>query len=170
MTEPPDLEPPDTHYLRAAEGWIELGNPAEALAELDHVRPANQKHPDVFEVRWEICAGQKDWPKALTVARTLLAIAPDRASGWLHQAYALRRVPEGGLPAAHAALLPAFAKFPREPVIPFNLACYACQMHRLDEAREWFRRAAAVGGKPTLQAMALADPDLEPLWSELAAL
>jgi hypothetical protein len=33
------LSPPDTHHLRAAEGWLELGNHLEANAELENIMP-----------------------------------------------------------------------------------------------------------------------------------
>ena len=164
------LEPPDTHHLSAAIGWLELGNPAEAEAELGKVNPACQQHPDVLEVRWLLCAEQRDWPAALTAARAILQAAPDRASGWLHQAYALRCVSDGGVEKAWDALLPAFANFPKEPVIAYNLACYGCQMNRLTEARTWFRRALKIGGKERIKEMALCDSDLEPLWAEIRSL
>jgi predicted Zn-dependent protease len=161
------LEPPDTHCFSAAIGWLELGNPAEARAELDQLRPEARQHPDVLEVRWLLCAETKDWLAGLATARELLQQAPDRASGWLHQAYALRRVPSGGLQAAWDALIPAFDKFPKEPVISYNLACYACQLNQLDLARSWLARAQSVGGKDVIRRMALSDDDLRPLWPEI---
>ena len=88
-------------------GWIELGNLAEAKAELAQIGPAFQMHPDVLEVRWLLCAEERKWDEGLQVARSLLHSAPDRASGWLHQAYALRRATNGGLRQAWDALLPA---------------------------------------------------------------
>jgi tetratricopeptide (TPR) repeat protein len=161
------LEPPDTHYVLAAIGWLELGNLAEAKAELDHVSPAQQEHPDVLELRWSIAAQQERWGEGLQAAQALLRCAPERLTGWLHRAYALRRVPEGGLQKAWDALLPAFEKFPKEAIIAFNLSCYACQMRQLDAAREWLRRAVALGGEEDIKQMALKDPDLQPLWPEL---
>jgi hypothetical protein len=124
----------------------------------------------VLEVRWLVCAEEGHWEGGLQTARDLLHRDPDRASGWLHQAYALRRARGGGLQQAWDALLPAADKFPDEPTIPYNLACYACQMQRLDEARVWLKRAAKIGGKDRIRAMALADPDLEPLRDELPKL
>jgi len=164
------LEPPDTHYLVAAIGWLELGNAAEAKAELAQLSPAQQEHPDVLEVRWSVAAEQKAWEEALQAAQALLRHAPKRSSGWLHQAYALRRVSGGSIQKAWAALLPAFEKFPRELTIPFNLACYACQMGQLDAAQDWLQRAVAIGGKEKVKAMALADADLEPLWDRIRRL
>jgi hypothetical protein len=74
------------------------------------------------------------------------------------------------LKPAWEALLPAAKKFPREPIIPYNLACYACQMNLMNEARDWLQRALLVGDKDELKQMALNDADLKPLWSEIRML
>ena len=161
------LEPPDTHCFSAAIGWLELGNLAEAKAELAQVSASQQEHPDVLELRWAISAQENHWEEGLEIAQTLLRCAPKRPSGWLHQAYALRRVADGGLQKAWDALLPASDKFPKELFIPFNLCCYACQLRQLDTARDWLKRAMAVGGKSKVKQMALGDSDLEPLWAEI---
>ena len=164
------LEPPDTHYFLAAIGWLELGNLAEARAELAQVSPAQQDHPDVLEVRWSIAAEEKRWDEALRAAQALLRCAPERSSGWLHRAYALRRAANGSLQQAWEALLPAFDKFPSEPTILFNLSCYACQLRMMDVARDWLKRAFAAGGKEKIKQMALKDSDLQPLWAEIRQL
>jgi Flp pilus assembly protein TadD len=161
------LEHPENHYLLAALGWVELGLPAEARDELEKIGAAQQLHPDVLEVRWLICAEEEQWAEGLQIARQLLHAAPERASAWLHQAYALRRTPDGGLQQAWDALLPAFDKFPEESTIAYNLACYACLLKQTEPAREWLKRALAIGGRERLRAMALADPDLEMLWPEI---
>ena len=161
------LEPPDSHYLSAAIGWLGLGNHREAKAELASISTAGQNHPDVLEARWAIYSQEKDWDPALQVARALVERAPERAAGWILQAYALRRSRNGGLEQAWEALRPAVDRFPRQPIIPFNLACYSCQMHRLEEARSWLARAAQIGGQAGIQQMALAEPDLQALWEEI---
>ncbi|MGN6553142.1 MAG: tetratricopeptide repeat protein [Verrucomicrobiota bacterium] len=164
----PSLEPPDSHYLSAAVGWLELGNLVEAEEDLNRVSAEKQCHPDVLEVRWVILAQGKRWEPALEIARALLKAAPNRSSGWLHQAYALRRTNNThGLKLAWEALLPAFKKFPKEATIPYNLSCYACQLDQLDDARAWFRRALQIGDKKRIKSMALEDPDLQPLWNEI---
>jgi tetratricopeptide (TPR) repeat protein len=164
------LEPPDVHYLSAAIGWIELGNLVEAEEDLNRVSAELQCHPDVLEVRWIIVAQTRRWDAALEIARALLKLAPNRSSGWLHHAYTLRRVSKDGLRMAWDALLPAYDKFPREPTISYNLSCYACQMHQLDEAKTWLRRALKIGNKEEIKRMALDDPDLQPLWEEIRKL
>jgi hypothetical protein len=45
------LRPPDSHHLQAAEGWIGLGNYAEANDELEQIAAANRAHPDVLQFR-----------------------------------------------------------------------------------------------------------------------
>lgn len=148
-------------------GWLGLGNLPEAEAELGRIGPAWQQHPDVLEVRWSLRAQQQRWDEALQIARCLLHAAPERVSGWIHQAYALRRASNGGLSKAWDVLRPAFEKFPKEAIIPYNLACYACQSGRLGEARAWLKRAFALADGHEIRRQALEDPDLEPLWSEL---
>ena len=146
-----------------------MGNRAEAWAELDSITPEQQAHPAVLDVRWTLCIGEKKWDEAFRAAQQLLAVAPDDPSAWLHSAYALRRMKGGGLAQAQAFLLSAAAKFPEEPIIAFNLACYACQLNQLEEASRWFARACEIGGKKEIRAMALADEDLKLLWPEIRA-
>src|ERR1041385_6501463 len=150
----PELEPPDTHYLSAAVGWLELGNIAEARAELDLGQPAQKNNPDVLEVRWIVSAREENWDEALHYARELIHAAPDRSSGWLHQSYALRRIPEGSVRKAWEALLPVFDRFPKEALISYNLSCYACQLRQLEAARVWLKRALVIGGKEKYKRMA----------------
>jgi len=165
----PSLEPSDLRHLDAAIGWLGLGCVPEARAELDLIPAVRQKHPAVLEARWTLCAHEKRWAEALEIAEAELAVAPDSCAGWLHRAYALRRVANGGLPHAWEALLPAAEKFPGEPVIAFNLACYACQMQQPEAARRWLQRAMERGGRDAIRKMALADDDLQPLWAEIRA-
>ncbi|HXT41291.1 MAG TPA: tetratricopeptide repeat protein [Candidatus Angelobacter sp.] len=164
------LAPPDTFHLSAAVGWLELGDAREAVVELTKITRALQSHPDVLEIRWLIHAHEENWEEALAAARALVEGCPKRSSGWLHRAYALRRVKTGGLQAAWDALRPAFEKFPDEPTVPYNLACYACQMRRLDEARDWLQCAIKAGGKEKVKRMALNDDDLKSLWDEIKRL
>ena|SRR5438105_1393847 len=165
------LAAPNTHHLSAAIGWLELGNHVEAGEELARISPAFIEHPDVLEVRWAVCAAGNSWEAALRAADLLVAQAPERVTAWIHRAYAQRRVKTGGLPQAWEALRPAFEKFPNDPIIPFNLACYAAQSGRLDEAWEWLHKAmAAAGDVAKIKEMALADADLQPLWERIRTL
>jgi hypothetical protein len=161
------IEPPDLHHLRAAMGWLELGNHKEATEEWKQITPSLQVHPDVLEIRWEICAMAMEWDICVDIASAIVELAPERPFGWIGRAYSLRRVEGGGLIAAFMTLLLVAEEFPAEPMIPFNLSCYTCQMGRLDDARAWLHRAFAVasmaGTKKRFKHMAMEEPDLEPL-------
>jgi Flp pilus assembly protein TadD len=155
------------HQLNSALGWIELGNFAEARAELSQLPPEIFKRREVLEIRWIIDAACCQWDHALDTAREFLRLAPDEPEGWLHQAYALRRVKGGGIEVARQALEPIEDKFPAEPTIPYNLACYACQLGQLDKARDLLRKAIQRGSLKAIQQLALRDDDLKELWSEI---
>lgn len=44
------------------------------------------------------------------------------------------------------------------------------QLGRLEEAREWLRKAMDQGDEREITLRALADPDLEPLWANIGKL
>jgi tetratricopeptide (TPR) repeat protein len=163
-----DVPLPDIHYLSAAVGWLELGNPSEAGEEIARISPEVLTHPEVLEVRWQVCAAGQRWDPALEVAELLMQKAPDRPAAWLHRAYAMRRAKKGSLEKAWDVLFPAAALFPKEALIPYNLACYATQLGRLDEGWDLLQKAIeACGDDMTIKKMALADHDLEPLRERL---
>lgn len=150
------------HHLRAAEGWLELGNHLEADAELDCIAPALRVHPSVLELRWQIYAASRKWHACVDIARAITKLKPNRAVGWIHHAYALHELKR--TQEAFDVLLSVADKFPKESTIPYNLACYTCQLGRLDEAGAWLARAYEVGDAKAIKLQALDDPDLAPLW------
>ena len=82
----------DQRHLEAAEGWLELGLPLEATAELSKIGRLQQSHPDVLELRWHISAKAKTWLTCAEIAATLIQIAPDRVDGWIHRSFALHEL------------------------------------------------------------------------------
>lgn len=158
------LAPPYHHALLAAEGWLELGNPIEAAAELNEIPPDLQPHPSVLEIRWQIAAFTKKWEDGVAIAASLMLVAPENPLGWIHRSYALHELKRTA--EARDNLLRVADKFP-SATIRYNLACYECQLGRLEQARIWFNKALELGDPKTLRLAALRDPDLEPLWEEL---
>ena len=158
------MEPPDSHFLSAAEGWLELGNPAEALGELDRLSAKGKVHPAALELRWQVHASKPDWDAAHLVAEQLVNRHPDVCAGWLHRSYALRRSTHGGLEKALESLRPAADLFPEEATVAYNLACYLTQLGKVDDGWEWFLRSIQISKDLAhMKSMALRDPDLEPL-------
>lgn len=149
--------------MRAAEGWLELGDAASAGGELEEITPEEQTHPLVLQVRYAIFAKRQEWDLATEMAEELATALPDIAGSWINLAYATRRKTGGSIPKAKDILLAAEPLFPRECVIPFNLACYCSQLHEFEQAEEWLKKAAAIDEK-AIRKMAAEDPDLKPLW------
>jgi predicted Zn-dependent protease len=159
------LAPPDSHYLNAASGWLDLGNPREAAAELASISPACREHPVVLELQWRILAEQKKWDEALRVGRRLVELAPEQPGGWIDQSYALHELKRTG--EAQDVLLGVAGRFAHLSIVAYNLACYACQLGDREQARRWLAKAVKVKGKKEIKRLALDDQDLEPMWPEI---
>ena len=161
-----DLPPAELHHLRAAEGWLELGNCFEAQAELDQLTPQVRELPAVLELRWHLCAATEKWADAVEIADTLVRNCPENPEGWIHRSYALHELKRTA--EARDQLLPAADKFPRKALIRYNLACYECQLGNLDTARRRLTEAFALDRTKESRLNALSDPDLRPLWPEIS--
>jgi tetratricopeptide (TPR) repeat protein len=159
------LEPPDSFHLQAAQGWLELGNHIEADTELDNITASLRAHPDVLKVRWEIYAAAKKWEAALDIAAALIQLDPEDPLGWVHRSYALHELKRTA--EARDNLLRVVDKFPISATMRYNLACYECQLGRLEQAKQWLEKAFAIGDAKNMKLAALDDPDLEPLWKEI---
>jgi len=159
------LPHPDSHHLAAAEGWLGLGDHLAANEELENITPRLRGHPYVLELRWEIYAKAGKWEMAAEVARSLATLLPDNSFGWIHQAYSLHELKRTG--EAWDVLHPVADKFSDQYIIRYNLACYACQLGNLKASFSWLEKAIDLAGKKDIRAMALDDPDLEPLWEKI---
>ena len=160
------LDPTNQIYLDAAVGWLGLGNPSEASIEVDRIALEYKTHPDVLEVRWEVSGRRQQWEEALAIADSLVVGHPERSSGWLHRSYCLHELAR--TLEAWNKLIPAVDRFPKEVTIPYNLACYACQLGNLKQAEEWLEKAAVLRGRSAIKKLAAQDDDLEPMRSFLA--
>jgi tetratricopeptide (TPR) repeat protein len=161
----PSLAPPDTLHILAAQGWLELGDHIEANEELENITPELRAHPAVLAVRWEIYAAAKKWEATLEIAAALILLDPDDPLGWVHRSYALHELKRTA--EARDNLLRVVDRFPASATMRYNLACYECQLGRLEQARDWLAKAFKLGNAKKMKLAALDDPDLEPLWKEI---
>jgi tetratricopeptide (TPR) repeat protein len=159
------LDPSDAFYLQAAQGWLELGDHVEAAKELENVTPELHGHPAVLKLRWDIYAAEKKWEAALDMAAALIQLDPEDPLGWVHRSYALHELKRTA--EARDNLLRVVDKFPNSATIRYNLACYECQLGRLEPAKMWLEKAFALGDAKAMKVAALEDRDLEPLWTEI---
>jgi predicted Zn-dependent protease len=145
--------------VEAAFGWLGLGLPAEARAELAALTAAHTAHPQVCACRLALATCEEAWEEAREWAEHLVMLQPDEPQWTISLAYATRR--SRSIAEAEAILRAARARFPREAILPYNLACYASQLGRLDEARALLAEATALD--ESLKDLAAQDPDLLPL-------
>lgn len=131
-----------------------------AAMELEKIPPEGRMQRDVLASRCRIFMEAKQWDAMRDVAKHLVSIEPKTLQHWIWAAYATRRAES--IEAAREVLKRAWAFLPEHPHLFYNLACYACQMGRREEARNLLQRA--IEGDQALRTMALDDPDLEALW------
>ncbi len=142
--------PSEILHLRAAQGWLELGNPAEAGGELEKIAPAFRAHPDVIELRCRIYAKAGRWKESALAALALVRIEPQRVSGWILWARAFRKLQENeGVPEALPAAMDPFPAYWR---LRFDLACYACELVQKAEEWDWLEQTFDPGGSKTNRA------------------
>lgn len=100
--------------------------------------------------------------QALALAETLVKKHPHEPEGWNHRSLALQHL--GRVGEAYAQLLPVLRRFPDHYMIPYNLACFLCQLGRLAEAIPMLARTFAINDSFDRRLRALAEPDLQLLW------
>jgi len=149
------LEHPDSFHLRAAEGWVELGNHVEANAELEMIAPELRAHPEVLEVRWHLLATARKWEACVEIATAIAELVPEQPHGWIHRSFALHELKRTA--EARDNLLPVLDQFPDDALMRYNLACYECQLGNLGEAKRWLETAFKLGGKAQIKLMAIGD-------------
>ncbi len=156
-----NLERADQFYLSAASGWIGLGDLASARAELKQLSAAAQNHPQAWMVQSEYYFASNEWDRLALLSDQLVRKFPEHEQLWVNRSYALHELKRTR--EAFDALLLAVEKFPEAWLLRYNLACYCAQMSLKEEAVKWLLRAVTLGSKKEVKAMALDDPDLEPI-------
>ena len=146
-------------------GWLGLGDWREANEELEKITLSFRSHPDVLEIRFQIYAKVKKWEPCVDIGNALVKAVPNRPFGWLHRSFALHELKR--TQEAADLLVPAAFRFPKEWLISYKLACYACQLGKRKEAWEWLEYAFDLSGGTEVKLMALHDPDLETLRMEI---
>jgi predicted Zn-dependent protease len=154
------------HVLRAAQGWYELGLSEDAEQELASLPSNVQQAPEVLKLRFHVSRTRRRPDESFQFALQLIERAPEEMWGWLYRSQALHWM--GRTVEAFDLLLPVRKTWPKNFEIPYDLACYCAQTERIDDARSWFSKAMALSkNQGAVKSMALADPDLKPLWVEI---
>jgi Tfp pilus assembly protein PilF len=147
--------------LQPAIGYLQLGMMEEANEVVEALPPEAKTEKMVLGLQVEIYRETSSWQRMREVAGFLTHEWPGDSQHWISFAYATRRC--RSITEAEIILLKAVKLHPMEPMIHFNLACYAAQSGELAAARERLAQAELLD--PGIRAMALNDPDLDPLWA-----
>jgi len=152
-------------HLQRCDGFLDLGMREQARAELAAVPQEGRAATPFLRLMLRLQLEEGNWADAAQLAGTLAKKEPDDPSFPIQLAYATRR--SSGIEAAEKILRDALARFPKIALIHFNLACYACQTGRRDDALTCLAKAVAL--EPGLHQTALEDEDLRPIWPFIEA-
>src|ERR1700719_1325327 len=134
-----------------------------ANEELEKIDAFNRAAPEVLAVRVAIYHRLKKWDLLQVVAQRLAEFEIQNVDWVVSYAYATRRVES--IEAARKILLNAEHRFPNEPVIPYNLACYEAQLNNIEVAKQYLKRTFELNRD--WRSQALEDEDLKPIWDTL---
>ena len=159
----------DDHYkmgLMAAEGYLELGMPEEALREFQNLPRDVKLGVEGLTLLMEIHRVEEEWEAMESVAERLWEAEPENVAHWIDWAIALRL--SNSPKSARVLLLEALEKFPEEALIHYHLACCECQLGNLPSAREHLMESKK--RCRICRVLALTDEgELQPIWTDYAA-
>ena len=92
----------------------------------------------------------------------MMRVAPQLSWGWFMQSWTYYC--QGRPEEAYETLLLVTDRFPKDRLIRYELACYACKLGMLQESRRWLLSAADVSDAASIQKKAAFDIKLQPLW------
>ena len=149
--------------LRRCDGYIDLKMLDKAREELGRIEYRYRQTYTYMAVQMHLAMEEKNWPDVFRLADALCKKFTKNADLHVTLAYAARRTQ--GLEVARGILQRARRLFPKVAVIPFNLACYECQLGHPDSAMELLDSAFRLDA--SFREKASEDDDLKPIWDKL---
>jgi predicted Zn-dependent protease len=150
-------------HLQRCDGFLDLKMLDKARVEIEQIDAAHHQSDPFIEAGLRLAMAENRWNDAAQFARTLSERQPDNPVFRVQLAYAVRR--GESIEAARDILLDAKKRFPKAAVIPFNLACYECQLGHTDAAMTFLEKAFKLDAH--FREQAFDDDDLKPVWDRL---
>lgn len=144
-------------HLTAAEGYLALGMPLDADAELDRIDPFCRHLPEVLELRCQVYRALENWELMRTVAKRLVDHEPENVQWMVWLAFSTRHAVS--VESAKSILLEAVERHPNAAILHYNLACYEAVQGDVEVAKARLQHALKLD--PSLRMQALDDPDLK---------
>lgn len=148
-------------HLTAAQGYLELDMPREALQELHELPDALKSHAEIFQLKLVILMRLREWEQGCELCLEMISRFPSLSVGYIHGAFCLHEL--GRTAEAKSLLLSGPSSLLREATYHYNLACYEAVLGNVEEAKEYLKTSFSMDHH--FRAIAQRDPDL----GELAA-
>lgn len=151
---------PEKH-LAYALGFLQLGLHAEAHAELAALPPEVAATAPALTLRLELAMAEEEWERVIALAPDLVGLDSSEERPWVAWAYALRELKR--INEAQETLLAGVRLIgDPSPLVEYNLACYACLLGELEEAKQLL--AHVISRDKSWRDVAREDPDLAALY------
>jgi tetratricopeptide (TPR) repeat protein len=147
--------------LLAADGYLYMGMPKDALLELDAISDREQLHVSVLRTRIRILLHMRKWKAAALLSQQSLEKYPEENEFMVQRAFALHKLRKGSLAAKVLLAAPEWIR--STGILHYNLACYEAQLGNLSTAKMCIRAAIKINS--SFKKNARTDPDLQRLWA-----
>lgn len=155
----------DGYYLRAAEGWLQLGDVKSARGELINVSLETVMEPEGMSLLCRLTLKEEKWDQTLAISETLLALHPELLWGWIFKSASLHKLHRTH--EALASLSSVAGKFLDHPGVGYDLAVYNLALGNRKPASQWLewclQMADLKGCRAFFLKVAEEEGDLKPL-------
>ena len=143
--------------MLAAQGYLELDMPEEALREIDSLPEDVRQEEGPLQIKMAILMRLKRWDEALELCGELRELFPEHTVGYVHGAFCLHEM--GRTREAKTLLMSGPPTLLQEPTYHYNLGCYDAVLGNLDEAQSHLKLSFQLNEK--FREIAKYDPDLK---------
>ena len=147
----------EERYLTAAEGYLQLEMPGEAMLEIERLPVVVREGVHSSELELAAQMMQKHWNRGAELARLLCKMKPNKRAYFLHAAYCLHET--GDTLAAKSFLMSGPKSLMKDALFHYNMACYSAVLGDKEEARRNLLLSLELD--PRLKKTALSDEDLK---------
>lgn len=162
LKSPPRAHSPETHRaLEAADGYLYLGMPTEALEEFGSIPRTERRESSVMLAEIRVLLHLKSWSRAEKLSARGGKLHPGEDEFTVQRVFALHQLEKGE--EAFRVLLAAPEWIRRTGILHYNLACYEARLGDLKTARRCIDAAIEINS--AIKKNASKDPDLAALWN-----
>jgi predicted Zn-dependent protease len=142
--------------MTAAQGYVELRMPEEALRELQSLPVEDARRMDVMQLMLLLLMQLGRWHDGVELCQTMRSEEPDSTTGYIHGAFCLHEL--GQTREAKELLLTGPGALRQEATFYYNMGCYDAVLGNVDEARASLERSFCMDER--FREIARHDPDL----------